>query len=75
LASPAIGGWQLVSRSRQITKRTNAPARRVFIASIVYLPVLLCMLVIDRGPVSGHSRSAAIAATIPTALTAAPADE
>jgi protoheme IX farnesyltransferase len=75
MGSLAIGGWMLVLCSRLFRNRTNVNARRVFIASIVYLPVLLCMLVIDRGPVSGHSRSAAIAATIPTALTAAPVDE
>jgi protoheme IX farnesyltransferase len=34
-------------------QRTELAARRVFLASIIYLPLLLGLMVADRGPVSG----------------------
>ena len=31
-----------------LRRRTTATARRVFLASILYLPILLCLMVLDR---------------------------
>lgn len=65
MGSLVIGGWMLMWCTRLYRSRSLINAKRVFIASIVYLPMILCMLVIDRGPVTGHSGSAAVAAPIP----------
>ncbi|MHC4219091.1 MAG: heme o synthase [Planctomycetota bacterium] len=51
--SIVLGLWILGFGARLYTRRTEASARRLFLASIVYLPVLLCLMVADRGPVTG----------------------
>lgn len=75
MGSLVMGAWMLMLCARLHRQRTNVNARRVFVASIVYLPVLLCMLVIDRGPVSGLAGSAAVAAAPTTVVPAASAHE
>jgi protoheme IX farnesyltransferase len=46
--SAVLGGW-LVWRSLGLRKRLNrATARRVFLASVIYLPLLLGLMMLDR---------------------------
>lgn len=47
-----LGGWLSVVSTRFLFARSDANARRVFFASISYLPLLLLSMVLDRGPVS-----------------------
>jgi protoheme IX farnesyltransferase len=49
-ASLLLGLSMLLLSVRLHLERTNANARLLFIASIAYLPLLLAMMVIDRGP-------------------------
>jgi protoheme IX farnesyltransferase len=59
LAFAAIG-WQFLNQ------RSDATARRLFLASIAYLPLLLSLMVIDRGGGVGraeHERRGRVAAT------------
>ena len=51
IGSILLGVWLLVLSIRLYIVRSDANARRVFLASIAYLPLLLCLLVIDRGSV------------------------
>jgi protoheme IX farnesyltransferase len=53
--SMVLGLWILGFGARLYTQRTEASARRLFLASIVYLPILLCLMVADRGPVAGST--------------------
>ncbi|MFH1681902.1 MAG: hypothetical protein ABIH26_14840, partial [Candidatus Eisenbacteria bacterium] len=43
---------------RLFLRRTALEAKRLFLASVVYLPLLLGLLALDRGPASGLSRPA-----------------
>ena len=52
--SIALGLWLLWLGLRLHARRSDANARRLFVASLVYLPVLLCLMVIDRGPAGTH---------------------
>ncbi|MHC4416334.1 MAG: heme o synthase [Planctomycetota bacterium] len=52
--SVLLGAWILSLGARLYAQRTDASARRLFLASIVYLPLLLCLMVVDRGPLAGH---------------------
>ncbi|TVQ51807.1 MAG: protoheme IX farnesyltransferase [Phycisphaerales bacterium] len=47
-----LGLWLVALSVRFYRNRTNANARRVFFASIVYLPILLILLMLDRGPIN-----------------------
>jgi heme O synthase-like polyprenyltransferase len=50
LGCTALGLW-LVMRGLQLAgRRDHATARRLFLASVVYLPLLLLLMVLDRGP-------------------------
>jgi protoheme IX farnesyltransferase len=49
--SLALGGGFVLLAARLHRDRSDANARGVFIASIAYLPLLLCLMVMDRGPV------------------------
>lgn len=51
-AATALGIWMSFESWRFLRERSDALARRVFVVSIVYLPLLLLVLVLDRGPVS-----------------------
>jgi len=50
LGSLLLGLWMVILSVRLYLNRTHANARGVFLASITYLPLLLSLLVIDRGP-------------------------
>jgi len=45
-----LGAWMVALSLRLYFNRTHANARGVFLASITYLPLLMCLMVIDRGP-------------------------
>jgi hypothetical protein len=49
IGSLLLGAWMTALGVRLYHDRTDANARRVFLASITYLPVVLCLMVIDRG--------------------------
>ncbi|MHC4141847.1 MAG: heme o synthase [Planctomycetota bacterium] len=51
--SVLLGLWILTFGARLYAQRTETSARRLFLASIVYLPILLCLMVADRGPIDG----------------------
>lgn len=55
IGSILLGLWMLLLCIRLSVNRTDANARRVFLASIMYLPLLMCLLVIDRGAVDRHA--------------------
>ncbi len=61
IGSIVLGTWMLLLGLRMFRNRTEANARRVFLASLVYLTVLLCLWVIDPGPLTPAG-----AATAPT---------
>jgi heme O synthase-like polyprenyltransferase len=63
--SVLLGLWILSFGARLYAQRTEASARRLFLASIVYLPVLLCLMVADRGPVEGITVGPQAAAVAP----------
>lgn len=46
-----LGAWQVLLAWRFWRRRDDASARAVFMASIVYLPLLLILVVVDRGAV------------------------
>jgi protoheme IX farnesyltransferase len=48
---------------RMERRRTEASARHVFLASIAYLPLVLCLLMVDRGPVGLVPPASAMVAT------------
>ncbi len=48
--SIVLGLWLLKLGLRLHALRSDSNARRLFLASLVYLPALLCLMVIDRGP-------------------------
>jgi len=50
IGSVLLGLWLTALSLRLHRHRTHANARGVFLASITYLPLLMCLLVIDRGP-------------------------
>jgi len=50
VGSVLLGLWMTALSLRLHRHRTHANARGVFLASITYLPLLMCLLVIDRGP-------------------------
>ena len=53
--SMILGLWLVGLGIRLYARRTDGNARSVFRASVVYLPVLLCLLVLDRPPLGGAS--------------------
>jgi len=65
MALSGLGGWLFVLGSialalgftslgfQFLRDRSSARARRVFFASLIYLPLVLSLLVVDRGPVPG----------------------
>jgi len=53
IGAVALGIWLTRLSLKLERERTDANARRLFIASITYLPILLGLMVLDRGPVPG----------------------
>ena len=51
VGSAVLGLWMGGLGIRLYRRRTNANARRVFLASIAYLAAVMALLVLDRGPV------------------------
>ncbi len=43
-----LGAWLVALGARLLARRSDASARRLFLATIVYLPILLCLMVVDR---------------------------
>ena len=52
LGSVVLTGWMLRLAIVMYRERTDKAARAVFMASLLYLPLVLGLMVIDRGPVS-----------------------
>ncbi len=52
IGSIILGLWLLKLAIGLHQSCTDAGARKVFLASLVYLPALLCLMMLDRGPVS-----------------------
>ena len=70
--SLALGVWLLWLATRLHDARSDANARVVFLASITYLPLLLMLMVIDRGSVRRVDRQpepARVAHIAPVAAT------
>ena len=55
LGAIALGVWMVSVGARLYARRTAAAARRLFLASVVYLPVLLCLMVVDRQPLTADA--------------------
>jgi len=71
VGSLLLGLWMLALGVRLYLNRTDANARRVFLASIMYLPLLMCLLVIDRGAIDRHAIKVG---PVPTVTVAASSD-
>lgn len=56
-AALVLGVWLALESVGFLRNRTEAHARRVFFASIIYLPLLLLVLVLDRGAISPGIRA------------------
>jgi heme o synthase len=54
IGSILLGLWLLALSVRLYLNRTDSNARGVFLASIAYLPLLMCLMVIDRGPAASN---------------------
>jgi len=64
IGSALLGLWIAGLSVRLHSSRSDAHARGVFLASITYLPILMCLMVLDRGPVrGGHIRQVPVAST------------
>ena len=61
----ALGAAFLAAGAHLAVVRSAASARRLFLASLLYLPLLLGLMVADRGPVPAGARTAA--APVPAA--------
>ena len=48
--SVVLGAWLLTLGARLCAQRSDGNARRLFLASVIYLPILLCLMVVDRIP-------------------------
>ena len=51
-----LGSWMAVLAFGFLRERTDERARRLFLASLVYLPILLGVMVANRGSVVGTPR-------------------
>lgn len=67
--SLVLGLWIIRLAFRLESSRTDANARRLFMATITYLPILMALMVLDRGPARGlspfHARGYAVVAEEP----------
>jgi heme o synthase len=62
IGSLVLGAWWSVLSLRLARSGSDRDARRVFLASLAYLPLVLGLMVIDRGPASGGGVAVARAA-------------
>ena len=51
VGSVVLGAWFVYVAARLYARPSDAGARRLFLASIAYLPLLLCLMVLDRNTV------------------------
>jgi protoheme IX farnesyltransferase len=63
-----LGALFLAAGGHLALVRSAASARRLFLASLLYLPLLLGMMVIDRRPVPGARAAAGVAARVVPAV-------
>ncbi len=63
VGSIALGTWLLVVGLRLYATRSDESARRLFIASIVYLPLLLGLMMLDRNQAPLRLTTQVVAAT------------
>jgi len=54
VGSVMLGAWFVYVAARLYARPSDAGARRLFLASIAYLPLLLCLMVLDRNTVPLH---------------------
>ncbi len=75
--SVVLGGWFTIRCARFWRKPDDTTARSAFLASLGYLPLMLGVMVADRGPVSADAwlRGGRTSAVSETRLEAPPADE
>jgi len=45
-----LGGWLVIKAVRMQREMTDVNARRVFLATVIYLPLLMALMLIDRAP-------------------------
>jgi heme o synthase len=69
VGSLACGSALLMLGAQLARSRTDASARRLFLGTLAYLPLLLALLVVDRG--AGPSRAREVALAAPPARPAA----
>jgi protoheme IX farnesyltransferase len=53
VGSIVLGTGMVLLAARMAWCRDDASARHVFLASLIYLPVLLALMLLDRGPLEG----------------------
>jgi protoheme IX farnesyltransferase len=58
--SVTMGTGLVILAVRLYRRRTEANARRLFVSTIVYLPLLLCLMMADRSPVARVRRLAGV---------------
>jgi len=64
-----LGIWLLKLGVDLQRQRTDAQARRLFIASVLYLPLLMGLMLLDRGPLGDRPASVAPITITPPAVT------
>lgn len=64
VGSILLGACVLGLGARLCARRTQANARAVFLASIIYLPILLCLMVVDRSPSPGDAPESSASAGV-----------
>jgi hypothetical protein len=55
--SVVLAVWMTVASWRLYRTRSVPDARRVFLSSLAYLPILMIAMVVDRGPISPRAWS------------------
>jgi len=67
LAALLLGGWLAVLSVGLWRYRTTARARRLFLASVIYLPLLMAAMVLDRQPLPEAGEGPAASQPVPVA--------
>ncbi len=55
IGSIALGLWMLLYGWRLYRERSDTSARRLFLCSVIYLPLIMILMIADRGPLPGAS--------------------